>query len=104
VNGGLSMTISNFIPELQENIDSFFNESFIDSVIHTCWENKKARNQLQVQDQFGIYIFFFKDNNKFTSYKELEQLWIEEHFIKYPKAIKKTLLFVIKLIGIIHFK
>lgn len=84
------MTISNFISELQENTDRFFNESLIDAVIRTCWENKKASNQLQVQDQFGIYIFFLKDSNKFTTYKELEELWIEEHFIKYPKAIKKN--------------
>ena len=84
------MTIENFAEQFEDIYNETFTDEFVEDVIQTIWKNKFDSSSLDLNNKFGIYVFFLKQKNKFKTFNELEQKWNEEGYIKTPKAINKN--------------
>lgn len=48
-----------------------------------------TQNDKDIPNNFGLYVFFIKPKEKYTSIEMLEKDWIVDDFSNYPKIIKK---------------
>jgi hypothetical protein len=67
------------------------NESIVNQILDEILKNKIDLNQSidNIPKQFGIYAFFIKPKEDYTSIEVLEKDWIDKGFSNYPKIIKK---------------
>lgn len=80
--------------EIVEKIDSLWSEldkeSIVNQILDEVFKNKSniSQNIDHIPNQFGLYIFFIKPKEEYTSIEMLAKDWIDGGFSNYPKIIK----------------
>lgn len=84
------MKINNFATQFETVFKDTFTDELVENVIETILKNKVDSVPSNLKPEFGIYVFFLKQKDKFHSFKELEEKWNEEGILKTPNAINKN--------------
>lgn len=85
------MTLENFTNQFESIFQETFTDLFVENVIQQILENRKSVIDLDCENQFGIYVFFYKPQQKIVNVEQLQSLWNnEEGYKNYSKVIKKN--------------
>src|SRR5689334_8313445 len=82
------MTLQQFALQLDRNYNDTFTTNFIEDILTHTTANLTIIDNIELPNDFRIYVFFLKTETYFDSFDDLVGLWNEREFEKFPKAIK----------------
>ena len=84
------MNLTEFTKTTKDNLVKTFTEEFISTVLESICLSKKRIDSYDIPNTFGIYVFYLKRELIFEDYEKFSDLWNEDGYTYYPKAIKKN--------------
>lgn len=83
--------LETFAYQVNEKWMNLPKEEILKSIEEQIHSSRRANldDLSDLQNDFGIYAFFIKPGNSFSTAEQLEKIWNVDGFQKYPKIVKK---------------